>query len=107
MFNLFHYLISQPSPELLQIGLCFMRIAIGILTIGHGFPKIIGGVGMWRWLGSTVIPLGISFLPVMWGFLAACTEFFGGIALVAWIWHTNSMSIFNNYDDCCASLALE
>lgn len=38
---------------------------------------------MWRELGTFVIPIGIHFLPLMWGFLGAVTEFFGGMMLVA------------------------
>lgn len=59
-----------------------MRIGIGLLTVIHGIPKIKGGVDTWKSLGSAVNPLGIYFLPIIWGFLAACAEFFGGIALI-------------------------
>ncbi len=76
-------LFAQASPTRTQYALTFLRVGIGALTIPHGVPKIIGGVVGWEQLGTTFMqPLGIYFLPVMWGFLGASTEFFGGIALV-------------------------
>lgn len=68
--------------EITQFALTMLRITIGILTIGHGIPKIMGGLQGWQQLGTTFMyPLGITFLPLVWGFLGACTEFFGGITL--------------------------
>jgi putative oxidoreductase len=82
MIKFLNNLFEQASPETVQLALAIMRISIGILTIGHGFPKMMGGVQEWRMLGTTFMnPLGIYFLPVMWGFLGAVTEFIGGIAL--------------------------
>jgi len=74
-------LLSPVSPHIVFYALCGMRIGIGILSIGHGFPKIVGGPAQWRELGQAITVFGIHFLPVFWGFLAACAEFFGGIAL--------------------------
>lgn len=82
MNNLLYYVLAPASTGYIQIAVCIMRIGIGLLAIGHGIPKIMGGFGMWRELGAFMHPLGVYFLPVMWGFLAAVTEFFGGIALV-------------------------
>jgi putative oxidoreductase len=106
---------SMASMETIDRALLLMRVGIGVLTIGHGIPKIMGGVPMWQELGTWVYPLGIHFLPTMWGFLGACTEFFGGIALVAGfgtrvasfcltmmmfvatVWHLNHGDVFNVY----------
>jgi hypothetical protein len=41
-----------------------------------------GGVQSWQWLGSQMSHVGITFAPQFWGFLAAASEFFGGICLV-------------------------
>ena len=41
-----------------------------------------GGLEEWHVLGLMTRSVGITFWPTMWGFLGACTEFFGGIALV-------------------------
>lgn len=81
MNNILNYIFEQPSSNSINLALTFMRIGIGIIMILHGWPKITGGIETWKFLGSAMGNLGIHFLPVMWGFLAACTEFFGGIAL--------------------------
>ena len=82
MNSLLYYLLAPASPAVINLTLAMLRIALGILTIGHGYPKIMGGMQMWAQLGTFVQPLGIYFWPVMWGFLGACIEFFGGVALV-------------------------
>lgn len=77
------YLFGYASPQTIELALAFLRIGIGIVTIPHGYPKLIGGVSAWHNLGTTFMsPLGITFLPVIWGLVGACIEFFGGIALV-------------------------
>jgi len=81
MNNYLFDLFVPASQELSDMALAFMRIGIGVLTIGHGLPKIMGGTAVWRSLGGVMGVLGIHFLPTLWGFLAACAEFFGGIAL--------------------------
>lgn len=64
-----------------ELGLFIIRVGIGLIFIRHGYPKIIAGTGEWKWLGAQMKSISIYFLPVMWGFAAACAEFFGGIAL--------------------------
>jgi putative oxidoreductase len=82
MFNLISYLTFTPTPDQIAYALTLLRVAIGVITMLHGFPKM-GGVAVWQNLGTTFMyPLGIHFLPVMWGFLGGCSEFFGGIALI-------------------------
>ena len=64
MINFLYYLFAQPSPELLQIALCFMRIGIGTITLILGIPKM-SGPKTWINLGQTfMFPLGIRFLPI-------------------------------------------
>ena len=75
-------ILGQASPESVNFALLFMRVGLGILSIGHGYPKLIGGPASWQSVGSALGYLGIHFLPVMWGLIGACTEFFGGIALI-------------------------
>ncbi len=82
MIQFLTILFAPVSVNTLHVVLAGMRIGIGLLTMIHGYPKIVGGVAMWRELGTFVNPLGIYFLPIMWGFLGACTEFFGGILLI-------------------------
>ena len=65
----------------INVGLLIMRVGIGCIFIIHGIPKILGGFGTWKWLGSQMAHVGITFLPIMWGFLAAVTTLFGGMLL--------------------------
>jgi len=65
-----------------DLGLLIIRVGIGLLFIRHGYPKIMGGSTQWLWLGNQMATIGIKFYPTFWGFLAACSEFFGGILLV-------------------------
>lgn len=79
---MFHFIFEPASASMVHYVLCCMRIAIGVLTIAHGLPKIVGGPQLWHMLGLMTNGVGIYFWPTLWGFLGACTEFFGGIALV-------------------------
>ena len=63
-------------------GLFILRLGLGIMFIFHGWPKISGGPHFWGMIGHAVGNFGIHFAPVFWGFMAACTEFFGGIFLI-------------------------
>ncbi|HJM68553.1 MAG TPA: DoxX family protein [Candidatus Babeliales bacterium] len=75
-------ILTYNSEFLKNLGLAVIRIGLGIIFIRHGWPKLFKGVEEWRWLGEQMSYLGITFWPVFWGLVAACTEFFGGIALV-------------------------
>jgi putative oxidoreductase len=63
-------------------GLLLIRLGLGVMFMIHGFPKIMGGVDTWKGLGGSMKLIGIDFLPVMWGFMAAATETFGGFLLI-------------------------
>ena len=63
-------------------GLLVLRIGLGIMFIYHGMPKLFGGPHFWMELGKAMGTLGIHFLPVYWGFMAAFAEFAGGILLI-------------------------
>ncbi|MBW4890038.1 DoxX family protein [Mucilaginibacter sp. HMF5004] len=63
-------------------GLLFMRVGLGVMFVLHGYPKLLGGPEKWEAIGSATKYAGIHFLPKAWGFLAACTETFGGFLLV-------------------------
>ena len=64
-----------------DLGLLVMRLGLGLIFMRHGFPKLLGGVPEWQWLGDQMANLGITFWPILWGLAAACTESFGGVAL--------------------------
>jgi putative oxidoreductase len=83
MNNLLNLITMPATPALINLGLLALRVGIGILSIFHGAPKIMGGASAWYDLGKMAMsPLGITFFYTFWGFMAAITEFFGGIALV-------------------------
>jgi len=63
-------------------GLLLLRVGIGLSYIGYGYPKLVGGPPMWDELGQAMNYVGIAFAHAVWGFLAAVSEFCGGIALV-------------------------
>ncbi len=66
-----------------DIGFLAARIIIGAMyTLVYGLPKLLGGVGKWAETGANMKYVGLDFLPVFWGFMAAVTEVFGGIFIV-------------------------
>ncbi len=62
-------------------ALLALRIAAGVIFIAHGYGKLFGNMpGMEAFTGMVA---GIGFpLPQVFAYLAALTEFFGGIALL-------------------------
>ncbi len=57
-------------------GLLIIRLGLGISFIFiHGLPKIKGGPELWIKIGKSMSNLGINFLPELWGFMAAFSEF--------------------------------
>jgi putative oxidoreductase len=65
-----------------NLGLLIIRIGLGILFIYHGLPKLLGGPARWEHLGTAAGYIGLHFLPVLWGFLCAIIETFGGILVI-------------------------
>ena len=72
---------QQASFKDMSIALLMMRIGVAGVLVGGGYEKLMSGTQQWASLGAAMGNLGITFLPVMWGFLAACAEFFGSIGL--------------------------
>ena len=73
-------MIFSLNDRYTNIGILFIRIGIGLMFILHGWPKFTGGPEKWAGLGAYGMgTLGINFLPVFWGFMAAAAEFLGGI----------------------------
>ncbi len=65
-----------------DVGLLILRIGLGLMFMFHGLPKLLGGPEKWHGLGLAMQNLGIDFFPVFWGFMAAISEFLGGLLLV-------------------------
>jgi putative oxidoreductase len=64
-------------------GLLILRVGIGIAFIfTHGYAKITGGPELWEKIGGSMANVGITFVPVFWGFMAALSEFGGGILIL-------------------------
>lgn len=74
--------LFSASNESIKTALFLIRVGFGIIFIFHGFPKIAGGVDTWTWLGESMGLVGLGFAPAFWGFMAAISEFVGGILLV-------------------------
>ena len=69
-------------------ALLILRIGVGIMFVLHGYPKIIGGMEKWTGLGLYGMgSIGINYFPAFWGFMAAFSEFFGGIMIMLGLWH--------------------
>ncbi len=62
-------------------GLLIIRVGVGGVFMVHGWPKITGGMEMWAGLGGAMGVFGIGFAPSFWGFMAAASEFGGGLLL--------------------------
>ncbi len=67
----------------MHAGLLFLRVALGLqFMFSHGLPKLSLGPAGWSKIGSVMGNLGITAFPAFWGFLAALSEFGGGLCLV-------------------------
>jgi len=77
-----------------DFGILLLRIGIGISFIFiHGWKKFFGGVETWEKIGSAMPTFGINFISIFWGFMAAMSEFGGGILLVLGLF-TRTTSFF-------------
>jgi putative oxidoreductase len=74
--------IFNSSNDSLHIALFIIRVSFGLFYMQHGWPKLIGGIERWTGLGGSMELIGISFVPAFWGFMAAISEFGGGLLLV-------------------------
>jgi len=66
-----------------DLALLVLRVGIGISFVYvYGWAKISGGPAQWADLGQNMALFGITFWPTFWGFMAAATEFVGGLCLM-------------------------
>ena len=76
-------MVSSFLSKFSNFGLLLLRLTTGIAYVFvHGWPKISGGPELWGGIGKALSNFGITFLPGAWGFLAAISEFGGGILLI-------------------------
>ena len=65
-----------------DLALLLVRIGVGLMFIFvHGGPKILGGTAGWAKLGGMIGILGVTFAPVLLGFIAGLFELLGGFLL--------------------------
>ena len=62
--------------RLQPLALLALRLALGVVMVGHGYPKVFGG------LTNTVHFIGSLGLPGWLGVVLAFAEFFGGLAIL-------------------------
>jgi putative oxidoreductase len=66
-----------------DFGLLVFRLILGSsYIVVHGGQKLIAGPTNWTKIGSAVSYLGINFSFTIWGLLAACAEFCGGMLIL-------------------------
>jgi len=65
-----------------DFGLLLLRLGIGSMFVYHGWGKFFGGPPVWKSVGGAMGFVGISFVPTFWGFMAAFSEFIGGILMI-------------------------
>lgn len=75
-------MILRSLTKYRDMGLLILRVGIGIMFLYHGIPKLSGGPEKWEKLGMAMNYVGIKFIPVFWGFMAAFSESFGGICII-------------------------
>lgn len=76
-------MLTNASNKFTNLGLFILRLGVGAsFVIYHGWGKMVDGPDRWERLGNNMSNLGIDFLPVFWGFMAAFAEFGGGILLI-------------------------
>jgi putative oxidoreductase len=75
--------VTSTAPVSMDFGLLLLRIGIGLsMLLFHGYDKISGGPERWEAVGGNMTVLGIAFIPVFWGFMAAFAEFVCSILLI-------------------------
>ncbi len=74
--------LCMSNRSTLELGLLLIRMGIGFVFMVYGALKLLSGPAKWIWLGQQLAPFGITFLPAVWGFIAANVEFFGGLCLI-------------------------
>ena len=66
-----------------DVGILILRLGTGISFLFiHGWNKFFGGPEKWAKIGKAMPTFGLEFLSVFWGFMAAISEFGGGLFLI-------------------------
>ena len=69
------------SDKRRDLGILVLRLTLGAFFIYYGSGKMFNPA-KWSWLGSQMPFMNWDTLAPFWGFMAAFSEFFGGILLI-------------------------
>lgn len=61
-----------------DLGLLVIRVSVGMLFAKHGIDKFMGGAETLTGVGQHLSHFGITFMPLVWGLIAASAECCGG-----------------------------
>lgn len=86
-------------------ALLVLRIALGVVFIVHGYGKLFGGSPGMEAFTGLVAKIGFP-LPAFFAYVAACAEFFGGIAILLGIF-TGISTILVGFNMLVALVALK
>ena len=64
------------------LGFIILRLGIGGMFMWHGSEKLAGGPELWRKIGAAISHLGVHGAYNIFGFMAAMSEFGGGLCLI-------------------------
>jgi putative oxidoreductase len=73
-------LFVHTDQTLQSIGITFLRISFGVVFTIFGYKKLMSSSSNLTQVGSAIGYFGIMWGHLWWGYLAALTEFFGGIS---------------------------
>lgn len=79
--------------QLREAGILLLRIGLGVILLVQGFPEIFGGPEGWKQAGQFMNALGISAMPVFFGFMSGIIKIFGGICLIFGLFFRTALSL--------------
>ena len=65
-----------------NFGLLFMRLGLAAMLLLYALPKLFGGAGAWKHLGTTLGFIDIGFGPLILGLAVLIVEVAGSISLI-------------------------
>lgn len=75
-------MIIGHSTTLCEFAHLLIRVGIGLIFVIFGFEKLCSGSENIIQIGSAIATFGITKGYILWGYIAAITEFFGGLAYI-------------------------
>jgi putative oxidoreductase len=76
--RMFHKLVGSSNDWALTL----LRVVMGVIFFAHGAQKVLGWFGGYGFSGTMGFFTGMMHIPAVFGFLAICAEFLGGIGLI-------------------------